>query len=247
MNQNLGFTRTKAEGASYTIHFKGTGVQLYSGVTPMGDTNTAGSYGELTFELDGKVVEPEKLDTSGLGTNGKISARLWYVPVENAESNEEHTLKVTVTGGYSRIDYAVIEQMVVYEDTHTHSGTLVSGTPATCVNDGVKDYYVCSCGKYFEDAECIIEITNLDEWKVIPATGIHNFEDGVCTDCGAILGDVNHSGKLTINDVTLIQLYIVYNIPEDAVFDKKLADVNQDGRITITDATWIQIALVQEP
>lgn len=50
----------------------------------MGDTSTSGQYGKLTFELDGEVVEPQTIDTSKLGTNGKISARMWYVPVENA-------------------------------------------------------------------------------------------------------------------------------------------------------------------
>ena len=82
----------------------------------MGDTSTSGQCGKLTFELDGEVVEPQTIDTSKLGTNGKISARMWYVPVENAKANEEHTLKVTVTGGYSRIDYAVVERM--WKDAH---------------------------------------------------------------------------------------------------------------------------------
>lgn len=240
MYQNLGFARTKSDGASYTIHFKGTGVQLYGGITPMGDTSTSGQYGKLTFELDGEVVEPQTIDTSKLGTNGKISARMWYVPVENAKANEEHTLKVTVTGGYSRIDYAVVERM--WKDAHVHSGTLVSGKPATCTEPGVKDYYICSCDKYFEDAECTIEITNLDEWKVIPATG-HHFEDGVCTGCGAVLGDVNNSGSLEVADVTAIQRYIVGSLAEGPEFDKLLADMNNDGTISIIDATLIQISI----
>lgn len=245
MYQNLGFTRTKSDGASYTIHFNGTGVQIYGGVTPMGDTSTSGSYGTLTFELDGKIVEPEKLDTSGLGTNGKISARMWYVPVENAKSNENHTLKVTVTDGYSRVDYAVIERM--WKDPHVHSGTLVKGKEATCTEPGVKDYYTCSCGKYFEDEECTKEITNLEEWKVIPATG-HHFENGVCVDCGAkefVLGDVNHSGTLDITDVTLIQTYIVRALSDNDNFDKALADVNGDETISIIDATLIQIEITK--
>ena len=107
---NLGFTRTKSDGASYTLHFRGTGVQLYSGVTPMGEAAEGKTYGELTFELDGEAVEPEALDTSQLGTNGKISARMWTVEVPDAAENQEHTLKVTVSGGYSRIDYAVVSR-----------------------------------------------------------------------------------------------------------------------------------------
>lgn len=130
----------------------------------------------------------------------------------------------------------------MWKDAHVHSGTLVSGKPATCTEPGVKDYYICSCDKYFEDAECTIEITNLDEWKVIPATG-HHFEDGVCTGCGAVLGDVNNSGSLEVADVTAIQRYIVGSLAEGPEFDKLLADVNNDGTISIIDATLIQISI----
>jgi len=86
------------------------------------------------------------------------------------------------------------------------------------------------------------EITNLDEWKVIPATG-HHFEDGVCTGCGAVLGDINNSGSLEVADVTAIQRYIVGSLTEGPEFDKLLADVNNDGTISIIDATLIQISI----
>lgn len=55
------------------------------------------------------------------------------------------------------------------------------------------------------------------------------------------LGDVNHDGKVDINDVTLIQLYIAKIMPEN--FDAELADVNNDGEISIYDATLIQMMI----
>ena len=108
--QNIGFTRTNMDGASYTLNFYGTGVQLYSGVTPMGDVTEGLDYGTLTFELDGETISAGELDITELGTNGKVSARMWTVDVPGAEANENHTLKVTVNGGYSRIDYAVVNR-----------------------------------------------------------------------------------------------------------------------------------------
>ena len=54
---------------------------------------------------------------------------------------------------------------------HTHTGTLQSGTSATCTVAGVKDYYTCSCGKAFEDATCNIEIVDLDAWKAEGGNG----------------------------------------------------------------------------
>lgn len=109
--QNLGFTRTTKEDASYSIQFYGTGVQLYAGVTPLGEADPSAQYGTLTFQLDGKDVQPTQLDAAKLGNNGKVSARMWAVSVPEAKQNENHLLTVSVKGGYSRIDYAVVERM----------------------------------------------------------------------------------------------------------------------------------------
>ena len=85
------------------------------------------------------------------------------------------------------------------ETQHTHTVTLVKGTPATCTQPGVKDYYQCDCGAVFEDEAMTKPIEDLDTWKVIPALG-HKTEvqgakeatctaegytgDQVCTVCG---------------------------------------------------------------
>ena len=54
---------------------------------------------------------------------------------------------------------------------HTHTATLVTGKAATCTADGWKDYYKCSCGKFFEDAACTKEISDLDAWKTTNGQG----------------------------------------------------------------------------
>ncbi len=51
------------------------------------------------------------------------------------------------------------------ENVHTCTGTKVPGQGATCTVDGWNDYYECSCGKYFKDANATAEITDLDAWK----------------------------------------------------------------------------------
>lgn len=48
---------------------------------------------------------------------------------------------------------------------HTHAGTKIGQVKATCSAYGVKEFYKCSCGKYFEDAACKKEIKNLNDWK----------------------------------------------------------------------------------
>ena len=46
-----------------------------------------------------------------------------------------------------------------------HTATKVDAVAPDCENDGVKEYYDCSCGKHFADAEGKTEITDLDAWK----------------------------------------------------------------------------------
>jgi len=57
------------------------------------------------------------------------------------------------------------------------------------------------------------------------------------------IGDANKDGKININDVTSIQLYLVklYKNGELSVG----ADVDGSGKITIRDATFIQLYIVK--
>ncbi|OUP79757.1 hypothetical protein B5F08_03320 [Anaeromassilibacillus sp. An172] len=61
---------------------------------------------------------------------------------------------------------------------------------------------------------------------------------------GGILGDVNGDDELTVDDATLIQMYIVGMPVEN--FNVELADVNEDGQISIYDATLVQIKIVNK-
>ena len=83
------------------------------------------------------------------------------------------------------------------EISHVHQGVLVSGTPATCTQEGSKAYYTCTCEQAFEDEACTKPIANLDSWKVIPSKD-HTWSESylavnadagkhyhVCTVCGA--------------------------------------------------------------
>ena len=54
-----------------------------------------------------------------------------------------------------------------------HELTLTERVEATSTTAGKEAYYTCeNCGRYFEDAAGPVEIANLDEYGVIPATGV---------------------------------------------------------------------------
>lgn len=61
-----------------------------------------------------------------------------------------------------------------------------------------------------------------------------------------LIGDTNQDGKITINDVTEIQLYI----NETITFNQKqkiAADVDKDGSVDIRDATYIMMYIANQP
>lgn len=61
-----------------------------------------------------------------------------------------------------------------------------------------------------------------------------------------LIGDTNQDGKITINDVTGIQLYI----NETITFNQKqkiAADVDEDGSVDIRDATYIMLYIANQP
>ena len=61
-----------------------------------------------------------------------------------------------------------------------------------------------------------------------------------------LIGDTNQDGKITISDVTEIQLYI----NETITFNQKqklAADVDEDGSVDIRDATYVMLYIANQP
>ena len=59
------------------------------------------------------------------------------------------------------------------------------------------------------------------------------------SDDDVMLGDVTGDGKIDVNDVTAIQLYIAQN-QSFTDKQKEAADVNKDGKISVSDVTRVQ-------
>lgn len=54
-----------------------------------------------------------------------------------------------------------------------------------------------------------------------------------------IIGDINYDGKISVNDVTELQMYISQS-KDFSDEQKLLADYNQDGVINVLDVTGMQ-------
>lgn len=66
-------------------------------------------------------------------------------------------------------------------------------------------------------------------------------EDEISAADGIKVGDVNGSGKITVDDVTVIQKYLA-NM-SNRIFYKSKADYNYDGKISIDDVSMLQKSL----
>lgn len=119
-------------------------------------------------EEDGKIIG---LDT-GKDYEYKLSTDTEYIKVPK-DSSEIPNLKPgtydvrypeTSTTKAGEAKQVVVPRYIL--PAHTHSATKVEGKKPTTLEDGWKDYYKCSCGKFFEDEECKKQITDLESWKV---------------------------------------------------------------------------------
>ncbi len=95
------------------------------------------------------VTEPEKPSEEGWDFGG------WYIDAgcEYAWDFDENTVnsELTLYAGWTE---------------HICSNpTSVSGEMASCTEDGYKDCYQCSCGRYYEDADCVTLIDDYAIWK----------------------------------------------------------------------------------
>lgn len=81
-------------------------------------------------------------------------------------------------------------------DHTTHKAVLQKGTAPKLFTAGCKDYYKCSCGKYYEDEACTVEIKDLNSWKAKGGNGYVAPTIGEkCDECGVwhtngLLGDI---------------------------------------------------------
>ena len=152
------------------------------------------AYGELaphtwTAEYTAEDADAEKHYhvCTVCGAKDAGEAHVW-----NVEAATEETDKHCEVCGY------VAEEQL----GHVHAGTLVPGVDPTCTEAGNKAYYVCECGRWFEDATCLVEI--VDHSSVVLAALGHTPEadDGDCTTgihcsvCGVELtpGNASHTG-----------------------------------------------------
>ena len=134
-----------------------------------------------TCELPSVVMSFHNEDTFYVNPKGRLKNVSWTVSDKNIAEIVNNTVKAKKSGqtvinpsvsGFDNIKGVKVNVACEHKKT-----SFVKGNPATCTEDGIKDYYYCEgCGKKFLDKECKKEVTDKD--LVIKATG-HNYGDWI--------------------------------------------------------------------
>lgn len=139
-------------------------------------------------------VESSVTDPSGiLYITANSSTGSKYYPLYNANAAYAAVVEETKVPSYSYVqmtptsfkittyrttDDSVLDDFTINKSSAnslSHNPQLVPAKAATCTQDGNIQYYSCSCGRYYEDAEATTEITDKSS-VILEATG-HN---GLC-------------------------------------------------------------------
>ena len=146
-------------------------------------------------EPDEPVVPVTYTVTATAGENGTISPA-GEVTVEEGASQ---TFTITANAGYKVADVKVngasvgavasytvenVTANVTIEATfealppeHVCAPTIVNKVDATCTAEGKEAYYLCTCGKAYEDADATTEIADITTYGII-AKLAHDYADG---------------------------------------------------------------------
>ena len=176
--------------------------------------------GEATF--NGSVLD-ENGDIVGVIENGVLtsSADAWIGYTTCDE------------GGFFRIPY----------DKDYKIKLNTSADTAVGVRIGHYDVYEATTAMQMEGK---VNASSSDTVTVsLPAPTGESTAYSVTVDRSYILGDADMDGKVTISDVTVIQMFTA-EILEEA-FSEAAADVNGDGTVNVIDATLIQEFLAELP
>ena len=176
--------------------------------------------GEATF--NGSVLD-ENGDIVGVIENGVLtsSADAWIGYTTCDE------------GGFFRIPY----------DKDYKIKLNTSADTAVGVRIGHYDVYEATTAMQMEGK---VNASSSDTVTVsLPAPTGESTAYSVTVDRSYILGDADMDGKVTISDVTVIQMFTA-EILEEA-FSEAAADVNGDGTVNVIDATLIQEYLAELP
>lgn len=194
----IGANDTKAVEGGHFLTFSGTGTVSAGIAMP-----EYGFYEPLRFTVNsGNVIG--RGATAGLyGVNLTQPYRMLTDIVINGGMLELYSNYSAATS-YVLVDeeymdvYLSDDDMTMILTCHTHSLTYVPAIEGDCLNYGREAYYVCSCGRYFKNADKTGEFYDLATLRT--SKSAHKWQEAncqapqTCTICGATTGTIGGHG-----------------------------------------------------
>ncbi len=218
----------------------GTWDECYPADNNIAITTTDTGYVRVYFNSDTKdiAVDAEKsgewtleyITAVGNGDGNWLNGEDWNIAAESNKMTE-------VEPGIWEISYDNIDAFDNYQVKFACNG---SWQPYNWTSDGVLDGQENPSLEVAEDGSKVTLRINVNGFDFKTGTGTV-FPELIVTPPTPkeIFGDVNGDGKITIDDVTLIQKASI-GLVELTDIQIIAADVSGDGRISIVDATMIQ-------
>ena len=118
--------------------------------------------GDFDYVTSGTVITLQTPEYIGIYPIDGFKFDYWSIRIGNAQASESARKHVGDTVIINDNTYIIA---MWKEIPHVCSGVKQKGQAATCTADGWKDYYKCSCGKFYTDAACTNNIADVWLWK----------------------------------------------------------------------------------
>lgn len=146
----------------------GTGVNLLNQdiTVKSGELNVTAKYDGIhcvNFTITGGKVDTRSTNTQN--NKGLSYTTISYGSLTAKAASTADGALVTLTSAHKTANKRVVIA------SHICTGQKVAGVDAGCTSTGKLAYYKCSCGKFYEDANCTKVISNINNWGIISAKG----------------------------------------------------------------------------
>ena len=237
------------DGGAYKTYTDGQTIPIGAGlaygtkttVTVKASNDSGSAEDTYTYtKVDPTLTQKIYFDNSSYNWSN-VYAYIYADTVSNAKWPGEKMTKDSATGYYViEVDDSLANGAVIFSDgTNSASKRYPADMePGLDLNGATK---IFKANHTFEDYNPPIPTQSTTATQ--PTTSTQPTTPPVES---VLIGDVNQDGKISVSDVTEIQLYV----NEMTVFTDKqklAADVNDDGLIDIRDATYIMMYITAQP
>ena len=186
-----GYDMNQVGKQNVTISYMGATADYEITVNPIKATSI--SLSEIQVSIN-KAQPIKTLTATVLPENTTDKTVTWSSSDTSVATVDENGIITAVSTGTTTVTAATENRLTATCDVTVYEIRKNEFVAEACTADGVKEYYytfVNTPVKYYEDSNCMVEISDIENWKVIPAAGHsiltiqENRKEATCTEPGS--------------------------------------------------------------